>query len=358
MDTATRSGSPDEAWMRRALDLAARGPLGDPNPRVGAVVLDAEGAVVGEGWHRGAGTPHAEVEALRVAGEAARGGTCYVTLEPCDHEGRTPACSRALLAAGIARVVVAGVDPNPVATGGLHRLGAAGVEVVQGVLVEEAEALNRAWLHAIRTGRPFLTWKVASSLDGRIAAADGSSRWITGPAARRDVHALRARVGAVLVGTGTAFADDPALTVRDEAGCHAARQPVRVVMGERAGDLPANARVRDASAPTLLLPTRDPADALATLSAHGVRHVLLEGGGRLAAAFWRAGLVDEVVAYLAPVLLGAGPACIDDLGVTSIGDALRLSVTDVTPLGPDVRLTATPLTAAPATPIPPAPERS
>lgn len=337
----TMTGSADEAFMRRALDLAARGPLGDPNPRVGAVILDAHGEVVGEGRHHGAGTPHAEAEALSAAGESARGGTCYVTLEPCDHQGRTPACSQALLAAGVARVVVAGTDPDPVASGGLTRLADAGVEVRHGVLAEEAEALNREWLHAIRAGRPFVTWKVASTLDGRIAAADGTSRWITGPAARRDVHDLRARVGAVLVGTGTAFADDPALTVRDESGNEAVRQPLRVVMGERVADLPTDARVRDGAAPTLLLPTRDPAAALATLVEHGVRHVLLEGGGRLAAAFLRAGFVDEVVAYLAPALLGAGPACIGDLGITTITDALRLTVTDVALVGEDVRLTAT-----------------
>ncbi|GAB49554.1 bifunctional diaminohydroxyphosphoribosylaminopyrimidine deaminase/5-amino-6-(5-phosphoribosylamino)uracil reductase RibD [Mobilicoccus pelagius] len=331
----------DETYLRRALDLAARGPLGDPNPRVGAVILDADGTVVGEGWHHGAGTPHAEAEALRAAGDAARGGTCYVTLEPCDHEGRTPACSQALLAAGIARVVVAGTDPHPVAGGGLARLRAAGVDVAHGVLVEAAEALNREWLHAVRTGRPFVTWKVASTLDGRIAAVDGTSRWITGPAARRDVHEIRARVGAVLVGTGTAIADDPALTVRDADGEDAARQPLRVVMGERSTALPADARLRDGAATTLLLPTRDPAVALAALTERGVRHVLLEGGGHLAAAFLREGFVDEVVAYLAPALLGAGTPCLADLGITTIGDAARLRVTDVRLVGDDVRLTAT-----------------
>lgn len=372
MGTATTSGSADEAVMRRAVALAGRGPLGDPNPRVGAVVLDARGDVVGEGWHRGAGTPHAEAEALRVAGDSARGGTCYVTLEPCDHEGRTPACSQALLAAGIARVVVAGRDPNPVAAGGLARLRAAGVSVTDGVLADAAEGLNREWLHALRSGRPFVTWKVASTLDGRIAAADGTSRWITGPEARRDVHALRARVGAVLVGTGTALIDDPALTVRldrvagagddqeddrdasprnerhadaaHDGGVHAwdGRRPLRVVMGERVGDLPADARVLDDTAPTLLLPTREPSVALAALHERGVRHVLLEGGGRLAAAFLRKGLVDEIVAYLAPTLLGAGASCVGDLGITTIAQAQRLDVTDVRTLGRDVRLTLSP----------------
>lgn len=336
----------DDLLMRHALDLATHGPLGDPNPRVGAVILDASGDVVGEGWHRGAGTPHAEPAALAQAGERARGGTAYVTLEPCNHHGRTPACSEALIAAGVSRVVAAMPDPHGVAAGGADRLREAGIDVHVGLLADDAAALNREWLFSMTHGRPFVTWKVASTLDGRIAAADGSSRWITGAAARAEVHTLRARAGAVLVGTGTAVADDPSLTVRDAEGRLAARQPLRVVAGRRAGSLPADARVRDEAAPSLLVESRDPHDVLARIRERDVHHVLLEGGATLVAAFWRAGLVDEVVAYLAPALLGAGAASLSDFGVGAIGDAVRLQVKDVAIVGDDVRIIATPRTAA------------
>ncbi|MDO5626871.1 MAG: bifunctional diaminohydroxyphosphoribosylaminopyrimidine deaminase/5-amino-6-(5-phosphoribosylamino)uracil reductase RibD [Mobilicoccus sp.] len=332
-------GSTGEQHMRRALDLAALGPHVDPNPRVGAVVTDQAGRVVGEGHHRGSGTSHAEVEALTAAGDRARGGTCHVTLEPCGHVGRTPACAGALIEAGVARVVIAARDDNPVAAGGAERLRAAGIDVVTGVLAEQALALNRAWHHAMRHGRPLVTWKCAATLDGRVAAADGTSRWITGAVARRDVHELRARVGAIVVGTGTVFADDPALTVRlPETPDH---RLLRVVVGERAEQVSATARVRDDAAPTLLLPTRDPALVLDELHARGIRHVLLEGGPRLAAAFWAADLVDDVVAYLAPALLGAGPSTIGDLGVDTIADIRRLHVHDVALVGDDVRIRAT-----------------
>src|SRR6476661_2688693 len=201
-------------WMRRALQLAASGPWPDPNPRVGCVVVAADGTVVGEGFHHGAGTPHAEVEALRAAGEAARGATAYVTLEPCSHSGRTGPCTEALVAAGVARVVFAQSDPNPDAAGGAERLHAAGVQVSGGVLADEAADLNERWGRTVLLGRPLVTWKVATTLDGRSAAADGTSQWVTGEEARADVHGLRATRDAVLVGTGTALVDDPRLTVR------------------------------------------------------------------------------------------------------------------------------------------------
>lgn len=334
---STRSA--DEALVRRAIELARLGVEADPNPRVGAVITDAAGRVVGEGWHEGAGTAHAEVVALDAAGTSARGGTAYVSLEPCAHTGRTGPCTAALLARQIGRVVFAQPDPNPQAAGGAETLRAAGVEVSAGVLADEAEQLNCTWTHRHRTGRPFVTWKVATTLDGRIAASDGTSRWITSPEARADVHALRARCGAVLVGTGTALADDPALTVRYPAGA-STRQPLRVVLGNR--PIPPGARLRDGSAPTLLLSGHDPAEALARLGAEGVHHLLLEGGPTLAAAFLRSGLVDELVAYVAPVLLGAGAASIGDLGIRSIGEALRLEPVNITILGPDVRITARP----------------
>jgi diaminohydroxyphosphoribosylaminopyrimidine deaminase/5-amino-6-(5-phosphoribosylamino)uracil reductase len=332
------------ALMQRALDAARLGPEADPNPRVGCVVTDAAGRVVGVGHHRGAGTPHAEVEALTAAGEASRGGSAYVTLEPCNHTGRTGPCSRALVEAGVSRVVFAVADPDPAAAGGAATLAGAGVGVEGGLLEDRAEELNASWLHARRTGRPWVVAKSASTLDGRVAAADGSSRWITGEAARADVHALRARCGAVVVGTGTALADDPQLTVRGTEGTDGrrpARQPLRVVVGHR--PLPTGARLLDDAAETLVLATRDPAEVLATLHARGIHRVLLEGGPTLSAAFLAAGLVDEVVAYVAPALLGAGPSVTADLGVTTITDAVRLRPTDVTVLGPDVRITARPL---------------
>lgn len=326
--------------MRRALALAATPgvPLG-PNPRVGCVLLSPDGAVVGEGWHHGAGTPHAEVEALRAAGGSARGATAVVTLEPCDHTGRTGPCTEALLAAGVARVVHAQTDPNPVAAGGARRLADAGVEVVGGVLAEEAAALNVVWTFAVTRGRPFVTWKAASTLDGRVAAADGSSRWITSAAARSEVHALRAEVDAVMVGTGTVLEDDPHLAVRvDGVVADLARQPLRVVVGRR--DIPEGARVLDGSAPTLQIRDHDPVAVLEALRARDVQHVLLEGGPTLAAAFVRAGLVDAVRWYVAPALLGAGPHALASAGINSIADALRLQVTDVARVGDDVRIDA------------------
>ncbi len=328
------------ALMQRALTAARLGPEADPNPRVGCVVTAPTGHVVGVGHHRGAGTPHAEVEALAAAGDEARGGTAYVTLEPCSHTGRTGPCTEALIGAGIARVVYAVADPDPLAGGGAAELAEHGIEVTGGTLAAEAEDLNASWLHARRTGRPWVVWKGATTLDGRTAAADGTSRWITGEAARADVHALRARCGAVVVGTGTALADDPQLTVRSADGTLADRQPVRVVVGRR--ELPAGRRLGDGAAETLCLATHDPTEVLASLSGRGVHRVLLEGGATLAAAFLGAGLVDEAVLYVAPALLGAGAPLVADLGVGTMADTLRLHQVDVTVLGEDVRITAHP----------------
>ncbi len=328
----------DHALMGLALDLAARGPLPDPNPRVGAVITDAQGRLIGQGYHRGAGTAHAETVALAQAGTAARGGTAYVTLEPCAHQGRTGACARALLESGVARVVYAQADPNPVAAGGHHRLAGAGVLVEGGHRRAEAVALNRVWSRAIELGRPYVTWKYAATLDGYSAAADGSSQWLTGPAARADVHDRRAECDAILVGTGTALADDPRLTVRHPDGTLRPRQPLRVVMGMR--ELPEQAHLHDTDAETLRLTLRDPHEALAQLHDRQIRHLWLEGGPRLAAAFLRAGFVDEVLAYLAPTLLGAGRPAVADLGVSALTERLDLEIHDVTMIGPDLRITA------------------
>jgi diaminohydroxyphosphoribosylaminopyrimidine deaminase/5-amino-6-(5-phosphoribosylamino)uracil reductase len=343
--------------MQRALALAVTPgvPLG-PNPRVGCVLLDDAGRTVAEGFHRGAGTPHAEAAALAEAGERARGTTAVVTLEPCNHTGRTGPCAQALVAAGVRRVVHAQRDPNPVASGGAETLRAAGVEVEQGLLEAEALDVNRVWAFAHEHGRPFVTWKLATTLDGRSAASDGTSRWISSRAARRDTHRLRALCDTILVGTGTVAADDPALTVRDDDDRPRAHQPLRAVMGER--DVDPGRRVLDDKAETVHLRTRDPHAALATLRARERQHVFLEGGPTLAAAFVRAGLVDEVVAYVAPVLLGAGTPAVADLGITTLAGALRPRVTDVTVLAgleggdeqPNVRLTLRPTASSRTTP--------
>lgn len=349
--------------MRRAIALSARA-LGDtaPNPVVGCVILDAFGAVAGEGWHQRAGGPHAEVHALFAAGDKARGGTALVTLEPCNHTGRTGPCAQALIEAGIARVVYAVADPSPAASGGAATLRAAGVDVGGGLLGAEAEAVNIAWLTSVRKGRPYVRWKYAATLDGRIAAADGSSRWISSAESRADVHRLRAEADAVVVGSGTLRADDPHLAVR---GIDGVTQPLRVVVDTRARTS-AGARVLDDAAPTLIAVAED-ADTvhlpgvdtvrlpygkngtgldvpalLAELHTRGVRSVLLEGGPTLAGAFVAAGAVDTVTAYLAPALLGAGPAALADAGISTIAQALRLDVTDIARLGPDLRVTAVP----------------
>jgi diaminohydroxyphosphoribosylaminopyrimidine deaminase/5-amino-6-(5-phosphoribosylamino)uracil reductase len=325
--------------MARALALG-ESVLGttSPNPPVGAVVLAADGTPVGEGATAPPGGPHAEAAALAEAGERARGGTVVVTLEPCAHTGRTGPCTDALLAAGVARVVVAVPEPTALAGGGAQRLRNAGVAVEIGLERPAAEAGALAsWLTAVREQRPFVVWKVAATLDGRVAAADGTSRWITGPEAREAVHRLRATCDAVVVGSGTALADDPQLTVRGPDGTPAPRQPLRVVV-DRRGRLPGTARVHDDAAPTLVTAATTAGDLLAELYDRDVRRLLLEGGPTLAAAFLREGLVDEAVLHLAPALLGAGAPLVGDLGISSIVAALSFAVTDVARRGRDVEI--------------------
>ena len=333
-------------WMQRALALAALGAgRTSPNPLVGAVVLDAAGTLVGEGYHARAGTPHAEVHALAQAGERARGGTLVVTLEPCCHHGRTPPCAEAVIAAGIARVVVAMTDPNPqVAGGGIAQLRAAGIEVITGVAEAQARVLNRAFGHRISTGRPFGILKWAMSLDGRTALPNGVSQWISGPAARTWVHQLRAQCDAVIVGGGTLRADDPLLTSRGQRN----PEPLRVVMS-RSLDLPERAQLWDAAvAPTLIahgpaasaaararlaaiatahpgletleLPACTPAALLSALAERSCNQVLWECGPDLAAAAIGDGCVQEVAAVIAPTLLGGVPARtpLGDLGFTTM----------------------------------------
>jgi diaminohydroxyphosphoribosylaminopyrimidine deaminase/5-amino-6-(5-phosphoribosylamino)uracil reductase len=326
--------------MRRALaaSTAVHGTT-SPNPPVGAVVLDAGGVVAGVGATAPPGGPHAEVTALREAGERARGGTAVITLEPCAHHGRTPPCTDALRAAGVAAVVFAVPDPHPTAGGGAAVLREAGITVYEGALAEQVRrGPLRAWLHAVRAGRPHVTWKLAATLDGRSAAADGTSRWITGDSARAEVHALRATVDAIVVGTGTVLADDPALTARHPDGTAREHQPLRVVVGHR--DVPAGYCL---AAPDVLhLRTHDPDEVLGALHARGAVDVLLEGGPRLAGAFVAAGRVDRVLAYLAPALLGAGPAALAEAGVGTIDDIARLEVDEVRRVGQDVVVDARP----------------
>jgi diaminohydroxyphosphoribosylaminopyrimidine deaminase/5-amino-6-(5-phosphoribosylamino)uracil reductase len=354
--------------MTRALELAgrARGRV-SPNPFVGAVVV-RDGVVVGEGWHEGPGTPHAEVMALASAGKHAGGATLYCTLEPCDHVGRTPACTGAVIQAGVSHVVVAAVDPNPIVDGrGFARLRTAGIDVTVGVLERESRRLNEAYERHVTTGLPFVTLKMAASLDGRTAARDGSSKWITGEEARADVQALRAIADAVVVGAGTAIADDPSLTVRDPN--YSGPPPLRVVVDAK-GRVQTQLRLFDHEAGTLVATTddvdherieawaaagadveiveRDPSgrvslpDLLARLGKRDVQSVLVEGGGSLAWGFVQAGCVDRLVLYVAPKLVGGAnaPGVLMGDGVASIADALDVNIVSVERLGEDLKVVA------------------
>lgn len=326
--------------MREAIELSrAVAGTTSPNPPVGAVILDAGGQPVGRGATEPPGGRHAEIVALDEAGPWARGGTAVVTLEPCGHHGRTPPCVEALVAAGISRVVFAATDPTPLAGGGAARLTEAGVRVQAGLLADEVSGgVLRAWLYFARTGRPHVTYKYAASLDGRVAAADGSSRWVSSEESRAEVHELRRVTDAVIVGLGTVLADNPRLTARDADGESLPHQPLRVVVG--VGDIPVDALVNSDDAETLHLRTHSPEEVLETLARRGVVDVLLEGGPRLAGAFCAAGAVRLVLAYLSPKLLGGGPSALMDAGVSSIDQALRLRLEDVRTVGPDVRITA------------------
>ena len=333
--------------MGRAILLSGRGPANGPNPRVGCVLLNAGGSVIAEGWHRGKGTPHAEVAALSALAhpDLARGATAIVTLEPCNHTGSTGPCSTALIDAGISRVVYAVADPGAASSGGAARLAQAGLSVEAGLLGAEAEANIRPWLTSVRRGTPFVTVKWASSLDGRAAAADGSSQWITGVEARDDVHRRRSEAGAILVGTGTVLADDPGLTARDRDGALLSEQPLAVVVGRRA--IARDARVLAHPAGVFVFDGHDLTDLLGRLAARSVHHVFVEGGPTLASAFLAAGLADEVLAYVAPTLLGGPRVAVTNIDVPTITDQRRLSFDSVHRLGDDVLLIAHPLTTTP-----------
>jgi diaminohydroxyphosphoribosylaminopyrimidine deaminase/5-amino-6-(5-phosphoribosylamino)uracil reductase len=334
----------------RAVELALLGPAFGPNPRVGCVILapaapgtpaDAPRRVLAEGYHRGAGTPHAEAAALAAAQDAGvdvRGATAVVTLEPCNHTGRTGPCAVALTEAGVGRVVYAVADPNPTAAGGAAYLRAHGIpaELAPG---DAATELTHAWRTSVAAGRPYVILKTATTLDGRVAAADGTSRWITGDAARAHAHEVRAEVDAIAVGTGTALADDPSLTARTPDGTLAPHQPLRVVVGMR--PLPPDAQLNDAGGGEVLhLATHDIEQVLEALSAREVRTLVVEGGPGLTAAFLSAGVVDEVHAYVAPVLLGEGRSAIEPFGVTTLADAPRFTTLAVRRLGDDTLVVA------------------
>ncbi len=347
-DTAAPDGC--DRFMRRALELAAQGPVTGGNPQVGAVLVNDEGGIVAEGWHHGAGTPHAEVDALSKlpkdpAGHPdAAGLTAVVTLEPCNHTGRTGPCSVALLDAGVARVVYALPDPGRRSGGGAEHLRAGGVEVIGGVLADEAEAFLRPWLTAVARGRPWVTVKWASTLDGRAAASDGTSQWITGTASRQRVHEERGASDAILVGTGTVLADDPSLTARGDGGELMPHQPVPVVVGER--PVPADAVLRQHPAGLIETRSRDLATVLADLEARGLRRVYVEGGPTIVSAVIAAGFADELSVYLAPMLLGGGGLALGELGIPTIAQALRLRLTAIEQLGDDLHVIARPATPA------------
>ncbi|MEO3760445.1 bifunctional diaminohydroxyphosphoribosylaminopyrimidine deaminase/5-amino-6-(5-phosphoribosylamino)uracil reductase RibD [Mycobacterium sp. B14F4] len=329
-----------EAAMRLAIQQS-EGVKGTtyPNPPVGAVILDSDNNVAGVGATAPPGGPHAEVLALRRAGERAVGGTAVVTLEPCNHHGRTPPCVDALVAAGLSAVVYAVADPNPVAAGGAARLADEGLGVTAGVLADAvAGGPLREWLHKQRTGMPHVTWKFATSVDGRSAAADGTSQWITSESARADVHRRRGVADAIVVGTGTVFVDDPVLTARLPDGSLADRQPLRVVVGER--EIPQEARVLNDDSRTMVIRTHDPHEVTKALSDR--TDVLLEGGPTLAGAFLRAGVIDRILAYVAPILLGGPVTAVDDVGVLSIAHAQRWRFDGIEPIGPDVLLSLVP----------------
>ncbi|MBK1722728.1 riboflavin biosynthesis protein RibD [Thiocystis violacea] len=365
--------------MARAIQLAERGRFTtDPNPRVGCVLV-RDGEVIGEGWHRWAGEPHAERFALITAGERARGATAYVTLEPCCHHGRTPPCTEGLIEAGVARVVCAMVDPNPLVSGqGLAQLREAGIETLVGVLEDEARALNPGFIKRMEQGRPYVRCKLAASLDGRTAMASGESQWISSEAARRDVQRLRAGSSAILTGIGTVLADDPSLNVRLAAGelpgmaaDDQVRQPLRVVV-DSFWRMPATARMLSLPGETLVAGVEPLPELSAALQSAGaevlvcsrhlgrvdlvalmealaersVNEVLLESGPTLAGAAVGAGLVDEIVLYLAPHLMGESAQGLFDLpGITAMADRVALEIIAVRQIGPDLRVTARPCLA-------------
>lgn len=357
-EEAVTAFSPAETQaMDAALEAALHGPRG-ANPLVGAVVVDAEGRHLATGFHRGAGTAHAEADAIAQAAAAGldlHGATMLVTLEPCNHVGRTGPCAQAIIEAGITDVIYAVDDPHDPAAGGATTLRQAGVRVRSGLAAGEALELNRQWFQGVAEKRPYVTLHIAQTLDSRIAAEDGTSQWISCPESLADNHGLRGRIDAILVGTQTVLIDNPRLTARDASGEVSGKQPLRAVMGRR--DIPADAAIWGADGRVLHLPTRDPREALSLLYAAGIRHVMVEGGSRILSAFLAAGLVDELIVYLAPTLLGSGTPALNGLGITTLQDAQQWDWDpsdggSVRTLGRDLRLHLRPHNTQPLEPQP------
>ncbi len=356
----------DERFMRIALDLARKGEgETNPNPIVGAVVVK-DGHILGEGYHHSLGGPHAEVFALDEAGDAARGATLYVTLEPCSHHGKTPPCTERIIAAKIARVIIACRDPNPLVNGhGIERIRAAGIEVTEGVLEEEARRANEIFFKFITTGRPFVQLKLAESLDGKIATRTGDAKWISGADSRVEVHRLRRRFAAVLVGVGTVVSDDPRLTVRHVAGT----DPLRIVLDGR-GRIPLAATLLREEGRTIVVTAtmaREKEEALLSLGTEvwrppgnegnidllaflqrlgeeNIDSLLVEGGGETAAAFLEASLVDKVAFFIAPILIGGRDAIptVGGAGAKQVSEALHLKRVEIERIGEDLLVTGYP----------------
>lgn len=327
----------DAAFMSRANSLAIKGlGLTGSNPIVGAILVDQAGNVVGEGFHSGG--PHAEVIAISDAGDLAKDATLYVTLEPCNHQGKTGPCVEAILSAGIKKVIYGSQDPNPIAQGGAESLATAGIQVEQISDTSEVEKSNRAWLHKIRNARPFFTWKVAMSLDGRTAAQDGTSKWITSEDSRADVNLMRSQSDAILIGTGTALIDNPRLVPHDlpEPKNQRSVNPIRIVMGTR--EVPLDFNLHDDQAETIFVRSHNFSELIAFCNERGLNHVMVEAGSELGTAMLKAELIDELVIYQAPILLGAGKSFIGELGISNIAEKLKLTLKSSTQIGSDVRL--------------------
>jgi len=324
-----------QRFMLRAISLSLLG-LGRtrPNPIVGAVVVDRSGTIVGEGFH--AGKEHAEVLALASTKVSLVGCTLYVSLEPCNHYGKTPPCTKAIIDSGIEKVVFAMDDPNPVAVGGAQVLRDAGIEVIKGICADQSGWANRAWLHKISNGRPYFIWKIASTIDGFTAAEDGTSQWITGIEARKDGHLLRAFSDAILIGTGTAIADNPSLLphlINDD------RRPLRYVMGRRG--LPPQSQLLSDGNETRLITSHDSKELLADLNSFGINQVLVESGSILGTALMRESLIDEIVLYQAPSIIGSGSRAIGDLGISTLTRALNWHISEVEMIGRDLKVVLT-----------------
>jgi diaminohydroxyphosphoribosylaminopyrimidine deaminase/5-amino-6-(5-phosphoribosylamino)uracil reductase len=321
----------DDAYARLASLSAAHLGKTAPNPNVAAAIYSADGTFIAEGAHnRLISLDHAEVVAIEKAGGATRGATIIVSLEPCNHTGTTGPCVDAIIEAGITKVIYAVKDPNPIAAGGAERLKSAGIEV-EFIASKQLQEAQRPWLHRIATGRPYFIWKIAATLDGRIAASDGTSQWISSPESREDVQYLRAQSDAILIGTGTALADNPTLRPRIEG----ATTPLRIVMGTR--DLPADFNLNDGKSQTIFLKSHSTDELLKALDYLPVNQVLVEAGSTLGSALFVAGLIDEIVLYQAPILLGSGKSWLEDIGVTTMNDAYALSAPSVSAYGPDFK---------------------